>query len=134
MWQLAGGRDVAAVTLVVRAEPASSFAHAEELADAIRFLRAHGKKVLCSWEDAGPKALYTCASADRIVVNPAGGLRYSGLKAQYVYLKGLLDKIGVRADFVRIGPHKTAPEQFTNDHARPPPNEHHIDMLRQQEA
>ena len=119
LWQLAEARDVDAVTLVLRAEPASSFAHAEELADAIRVLRAHGKKVLCSWEDAGPKALYACASADRIVVNPAGGVRYAGLKSQYIYLKGLLDKIGVKAEFVRIGPHKSAPEQFTNEHAGP---------------
>jgi len=134
LWGLSRERDVAAVTLVVRSEPASSFAHAEELADAIRVLRARGKKVLCSWEDAGPKALYTCASADRIVVAPAGGVRYAGLKAQYLYLKGLLDKIGVQADFVRVGPHKTAPEQFTNEHAGPVANEDHIDMLRQQEA
>jgi protease-4 len=134
LWALSTARDVAAVTLVVRAEPASSFAHAEELADAIRVLRAHGKKVLCSWEDAGPKALYACASADRIVVTPAGGVRYAGLKSEYMYLKRLLDKIGVRADFVRIGPHKTAPEQFTNEHAGPVAREDHIDVLRQQEA
>ena len=134
LWRLAEARDVDAVTLVLRAEPASSFAHAEELADAIRVLRAHGKKVLCSWEDAGPKAIYACASADRIVVNPAGGVRYAGLKSEYIYLKGLLDKIGVRADFVRVGPHKSAPEQFTNEHAGPVAAGDHIDMLRQQEA
>ncbi len=97
-------------------------------------LRAHGKKVLCSWEVAGPKALYACASADRIVVTPSGGVRYAGLKSQYIYLKGLLDKIGVKAEFVRVGPHKSAPEQFTNEHAGPVANEDHIDMLRQQEA
>ena len=34
------------------------------------------------WEDAGPKAIYVCASADRIVVNPAGGVRYAGLKSR----------------------------------------------------
>jgi protease IV len=134
LWRLAEARDVDAVTLVLRAEPASSFAHAEELADAIRVLKAHGKKVLCSWEDAGPRAIYVCASADRIVVNPAGGVRYAGLKSQYIYLKGLLDKIGVRADFVRVGPHKTAPEQFTNEHAGPVAASDHIDMLRQVEA
>jgi protease-4 len=134
LWRLAEQREVAAVTLVLRAEPASSFAHAEELADAIRVLRAHGKKVLCSFEDAGSRALYVCASADRIVVNPAGGVRYAGLKAEYVYLKGLLDKLGVKAQFVRVGPHKTAPEQFMNEHAGPVANEDHIDMLRQQEA
>jgi protease-4 len=134
LWALARERDVAEVTLVIRDEPASSFAHAEELADAIRVLRAYGKKVLCSWEDAGPRALYACASADRIVVTPSGGVRYAGLKAQYMYLKGLLDKIGVQADFVRIGPHKTAPEEFTNEHAGPVANEDHLDLLRQQEA
>ncbi len=134
LWQLAEARDVAAVTLVVRTEPASSFAHAEELADAIRVLQAHGKKVLCSWEDAGPKAIYVCASANRIVINPAGGVRYAGLKSQYMYLKGLLDKIGVRGAFVRVGPHKSAPEQFTNEHAGPVAAADHIDMLRQQEA
>jgi protease-4 len=134
LWGLAKERDVVAVSLVLRDEPASSFAHAEELADAIRVLRAHGKKVLCSWEVAGPKALYACASADRIILNPSGGIEYAGLKAQYVYLKGLLDKIGVKADFIRVGPHKTAPEQFMNEHAGPVANEDHIDMLRQQEA
>jgi protease-4 len=134
LWRLEDARDVDAVVLVVRAEPASSFAHAEELADALRRLRARGKKVLCSFEDAGPKALYACASADRIVVSPAGGVRYAGLKASYMYLRGLLDKLGVRADFVRIGPHKTAPEEFTNQHAGPVANGDHIDLLLQQEA
>jgi protease-4 len=134
LWGLSERRDVGAVTLVLRAEPASSFAHAEELADAIRVLRAHGKKVLCSWEDAGAKAIYVCASADRIVVNPAGGVRYAGLKSEYIYLKGLLDKLGIKAEFVRVGPHKTAPEQFTNEHAGPVAAADHIDMLRNQEA
>ncbi len=134
MWKLAEARDVDAVTLVLRAEPASSFAHAEEVADAIRVLRAHGKKVICSWEDAGAKAIYACASADRIVINPAGGVRYAGLKAEYIYLKGLLDKLHIRADFVRVGPHKSAPEQFTNEHAGPVAASDHIDMLRQVES
>jgi len=134
LWRLADDRSVDAVTLVLRAEPASSFAHAEELADALRLLRAHGKKVLCSLEDAGPKALYVCANADRVVVEPGGGVRYAGLKAQYIYLKGLLDKLGIKADFVRIGPHKTAPEQFTNEHAGPVAAQDHEGLLAQQEA
>jgi protease-4 len=134
LWKLAEARDVSAVTLVLRTEPAESFAHAEELADALRVLRARGKKVLCSVEDAGARALYVCANADRTVVSPGGGVRYAGLKAQYIYLKGLLDKLGVRAQFVRVGPHKTAPEQFTNEHAGPVAAADHEDLLRQQEA
>jgi protease-4 len=134
LWKIAESSDIDAVTLVLRAEPADSFAHAEELADALRVLRAHKKKVLCSFEDAGSKALYVCANADRIVVDPAGGVRYAGLKAQYIYLKGLLDKLGIRAQFIRVGPHKTAPEQFTNEHAGPVAAADHEDILRQQEA
>jgi protease-4 len=134
LWKLADSPDVAAVTLVVRSEPASSFAHAEELADAIRVLRAHHKKVLCSLEDAGSRALYVCANADRTVISPAGGVRYAGLKAQYIYLKGLLDKIGVKGEFIRIGPHKTAPEQFTNEHAGPVAAADHQEMLQLTES
>jgi protease-4 len=134
LWKLAETPDVRAVTLVLRAEPADSFAHAEELADAVRVLKAHGKKVLCSVEDAGSKSLFVCANADRTVVDPAGGVRYAGLKAQYIYLKGLLDKLGIRAQFIRVGPHKTAPEQFTNEHAGPVAAADHEDILRQQEA
>jgi protease-4 len=134
LWGLAADGNTEAVTLVLRAEPASSFAHAEELADALRVLRARHKKVLCSFEDAGAKALYVCANADRVLVTPAGGVRYAGLASQYIYLKGLLDKIGVRAEFVRVGPHKTAPEEFTNEHAGPVAAADYEDLLRNQEA
>jgi protease-4 len=97
LWRIAEDPDVAAVTLVLRAEPADSYAHAEELSDAIRLLRAKKKKVLCSWEDAGARALYVCANANRIVVNPAGGLRYAGIRMQYMYLGKLLEKLGIRS-------------------------------------
>ncbi|HSQ68080.1 MAG TPA: signal peptide peptidase SppA [Polyangiaceae bacterium] len=134
LWHISEQRNVDAVALVLRAEPADSLAHAEELADAIRVLRARGKKVLCSLEDNGGRSLYVCANANRIVVNPAGGIRYSGLRMQYLYLAGLLDKLGIKAQFVRIGAHKSAPEQFTNEHASPVAAADHEDYLRNVEA
>ena len=134
LWRIAEDREIAAVTMVMRAEPAVSYAHAEELADAFRVLKAQGKKVICSFEDAGPKALYACASANRIVINPAGGVRYAGLKTTHIYLAGLLSKIGVKAEFVRIGAHKGAPEQFMNEHASETAKADQEDMLRQYEA
>jgi protease-4 len=134
LWKAAEDREIAAVTMVIRAEPASSYAHAEELADAFRVLRANGKKVICSFEDAGARALYACASADRVVVNPAGGIRYSGLRTTHMYLAGLLQKIGVKAEFVRIGAHKSAPEQLMNEHASDVARADQEDLLRQTEA
>ncbi len=134
LWRLAETGDVGAVVLELRTEPAESYAHAEELADAFRVLRARGKKVLCSLEDNGAKSLYVCANADRIVVNPAGGIRYSGLRSQFYYLAGLLEKLGIKAQFVKIGAHKSAPEQFENEHASPVAAADHEDYLRNVEA
>jgi len=134
LWKISETPSIDAVVLELRTEPASSFAHAEELADALRVLRARGKKVLCSLEDNGARALYVCANADRIVVNPAGGIRYAGLRSQYIYLAGLLDKLGIKAQFVRVGAHKSAPEQFENEHASPVAAADHEDFLRNVEA
>ena len=38
---------------------------------------------------------------------PAATFRYAGLSTQYFYLARLLDKLGVKTDFVRVSPHKT---------------------------
>ncbi|HEY4120443.1 MAG TPA: signal peptide peptidase SppA [Byssovorax sp.] len=114
LWRIAEDPEIEAIELHVHGEPASSLAHAEELADAVKLLRAHGKKVVCHLEDAEGKSLYLCAHADRVAMNPAGGLHYAGNSARYLYLGGLLRKLGVRADFVRIGAHKLAAEEITN--------------------
>jgi protease-4 len=112
LWRMARDPEVSGVLLELRASPSPSLAAAEEMIDAVRLLRANGKKVLCHLEDAGGRALYVCSAADRIAINPAGGLRFAGLSTRYLYFGGLLDKLGVKADFVRIGQHKLAPEQF----------------------
>jgi len=77
--------------------------------------------VLCHLEDAGSKALFVCSQADRIAMNPAGGLRFAGLASSYMYFGGTLKKLGVRADFVRIGDHKGAAEQYTLPAGSPSP-------------
>lgn len=114
LWRMAKDDDVEAVVFHLKTSPAGSLAAADELDDAVKLLRAHGKKVVCHLEDAGGRAVHMCAHADRVVVNPAGGIRFSGLAMQHFYLAGLLQKVGVRAQFVRIGDYKSAPEQFTN--------------------
>jgi protease-4 len=133
LWRLAASPDVAGVALQLKGEPADSMAHAEELGDALRMLRSRGKKVFCHLEDAQGRALHVCSQADRIVMNPAGGLRFAGIKAEYLYFGGILDKLGVRADFVRIGTHKTAAEQFTQTGPTPQADADHAELLRETE-
>ena len=134
LWKISEQPDVKSVTFVLRAEPATSLAHAEEVSDAIRVLRARGKKVMCSLEDGGVDSLYVCANADRTVLNPAGTFRFTGLRYQYFYLAGLLEKLGIKADFVRVSPHKSAPEMFINSQASDVARADHEDLLRENEA
>ncbi|MBM4362465.1 MAG: signal peptide peptidase SppA, partial [Deltaproteobacteria bacterium] len=133
LWSLSEESDVAAVGLVLRAAPADSLAHAQELRDAIRLLRARGKRVLCHLEDGAGAALYVCAAADRVLVSPAGGVRFAGLKTRRIYFASLLEKLGVRAEFVRIGAHKSAPEAFTERAATDVARDDAIDLLQQSE-
>ncbi len=134
LWSIADDEPaIDAVVFELRTAPASSLAHVEELRDAIYHLRARGKRVLCHLEDAPGSALYMCSAADRILMNPAGGLRFAGLRTQYMYFAGLMKKLGIRADFVRIGIHKSAPEQFTRESASPTSRADTIDLLQQYE-
>jgi protease-4 len=66
-------------------------------------------------------------------VNPAGGVRFAGLRTRYFYYKGLLDKLGVKADFIRIGAHKSAPEAYMFEGASDVARADKIDLLQQME-
>jgi protease-4 len=132
LWNIADNEpSIAAVVLEVRTAPGESLAHVQELRDAIWYLRKNGKRVLCHLEDADGATLYLCSAASRILVNPAGGIRFAGLRTRYYYARSLLEKLGVRADFVRIGTHKSAPEMFTRDGATDVSRADKIDLLQQ---
>jgi len=132
LWDIADTEPtVAAVVLELRTAPGGSLAHVQELRDAVWYLRKRGKRVLCHLEDADGASLYLCSAASRILVNPAGGIRFAGLKTRYFYVRSLLEKLGVRADFVRIGAHKSAPEMFTRDGSTDVSREDKIDLLQQ---
>jgi len=91
-------------------------AYAQELRLQIHALQAAGKPVVCHLESASGAEYYGCANADRIVLDPAGDVRLMGIATSVLLFGDTLKKIGVRADFVRIGPYKSAPEQLTQNH------------------
>jgi protease-4 len=132
LWKIAKDEPSAAlVVFEVRTAPGESLARVAELRDAIALLRQNGKKVLCHLEDADGASLYLCSAANRVLVNPAGGIRFAGLRSRYFYFKSLLDKLGIHADFVRIGEHKSAPEMFTRDGSSEVSRADKIDLLQQ---
>lgn len=134
LWAIADeDRAVDAVVLELRAAPGGSLAAIQELRDAIRYLRLRGKRVLCHLEGGGGASLYACAGANRVLLAPAGGLQFAGLKSRQLYFARLLDSFGIRAEFVRIGEHKSAPETLAREGASDTAHADHIDLIQQVE-
>ncbi|MBS0619101.1 MAG: signal peptide peptidase SppA [Spirochaetes bacterium] len=71
------------------------------------------KPVYAYLENAGNKEYYIASVADRIFMPQSAMIDISGLKAEAYFVKDLLAKVGVKADFVAIGDYKSAPDRFT---------------------
>jgi protease-4 len=86
---------------------------AEELRTGIGQLRSAGKKVLFYLESGGDLEYYVASSADRVFAAPQAVLLVNGFSATAIFAAAGLDKLGVRAEFFRVGAYKTAPDLFT---------------------
>jgi protease-4 len=93
----------------------AGLATAQELRLMIEALQRAGKPVYCYLQAASGSEYYACAAARRRAIDPAGMVRLMGVGGEALYFGELLRKLGLRADFVRIGRYKSAPEQYTND-------------------
>jgi protease-4 len=94
---------------------AVSLPDAMELRAALADVRAAGKRLACHAEVASNAAYLVLTACDRIGVAPLGELVVSGPAAMPIHLKGLLDKVGVTADFLHVGAYKGAAEPLTRD-------------------
>lgn len=84
-----------------------------ELREAIARFRAAGKPAIAELEAAmGAGYLVACA-CDEVVMPESGFLVLTGVRAEPMFYKGLLSKVGVKADFIHVGDAKGAAEPFT---------------------
>ena len=70
-------------------------------------------KFIVAYAGAYSQGTYYIASvADKVIANPSGSIGWHGLSAQTMFLKGLLDKVGVEMQVFRVGTYKSAVEPF----------------------
>ncbi len=94
--------------------PGIGWAKADELRDAIKDFRASGKPVYAFMQIGMNREYYIATAADKIFVPPSGDLYINGFAAEAMFYKGSLDKLGIEADVIQIGPkYKNAPDQYT---------------------
>ena len=93
----------------------SNFAIYDELRGAIKDFRATGKRVLAYTETPGNGEYYLASACDYVVMEPSGYLGLVGLKAEIPFVRGTLEKLGVKAEYNRVGRYKSAVEELTED-------------------
>jgi len=106
----------------LRADAASGgIAQLEEFRKALSAFRASGKPILAYTESPSNASYYLASVADKILMGSAHGGTYQlvGLSSQMIFLKDILDKLGVNVQLIRHGKYKSAGEMFIRNSSSP---------------
>lgn len=73
-----------------------------------------GKKIFAYGNIMSQSVYYVATVADELYMNPGGKLNIKGLGATTIFLTGLLEKLGIHIQVVKVGTFKSAVEPFIN--------------------
>src|ERR1043166_6695864 len=119
--ELVGRLNKAATDSTVKAvvimpeSPALGPAQVEELRQAMADVRKHDKEVYVYADSLMMGQYVVACGASRISVVPTGPVVVPGLHSSSLHVRGLLDKIGVKPDFLAEGAYKSAAEVFMRE-------------------
>ncbi len=107
-------RDDRLQTVVVRIEELScGLGRAEELRAALERVRRAGKRVIVHADELSLSGYWIALGGSSIHLSPTGTLDVAGVAMQFLLLRGLLDRAGVRAQLLAQGKYKSMREMFT---------------------
>ncbi len=116
--QVAEDDQVAAVILDIE-EIAIGRGKLNELRAAVGRIRAAGKPVFAQLTGASAVPYLLASACDEIIVSPQAYVTIPGVRAEAVFFKGLLDKLGIKMQVLQMGKYKSAGEMFTNRQMSP---------------
>ena len=92
----------------------AGMADLEELRRALVEFRESGKAVVAYLENPGNGSYYLATAADKIYMSSVKGGTYQliGVATQMMFVKDVLDKLGVNVQLIRHGKYKSAGEMF----------------------
>ena len=91
----------------------------EEIRAALERFRKSGKPVIAYCENFSNASYYLASVADKIILDPASESMITGVGSQMIFLKDLLDALGVDVQLIRHGKYKSAGEMFVRSSASP---------------
>lgn len=97
----------------------TSLANLSEIRKSLEKFRQSGKAVVAYLESPSTGSYYLASVADKVYMtsHPGGATMMTGLSSQMMFLKDLLDKIGVNVQLIRHGKYKSAGEMFIRNSA-----------------
>jgi protease-4 len=111
MNKAAGDDSVKAVVVLVEGG-SIGLAQTQEVRQAMKRLRKAGKDVYAHSDSLSMREYTLLCGATRLSVVPTADLWIMGLAGEGVYLRGLLDLLGVKPDYLTCGAYKSAAETF----------------------
>ncbi|MCF2486961.1 signal peptide peptidase SppA [Dyadobacter sp. CY347] len=93
--------------------PEAGWATLEEIRNQLLEFKKSKKFIVTYGESYSEKGYYIASLADKIYLNPAGGIEWNGLSAEYSFFKGTFDKLEIKPLVFRVGEFKSAIEMFS---------------------
>ncbi len=90
-------------------------ASTEEIREALLDFKSSGKFIYAYSEVYNQKAYYLATVADKIYLNPEGGMELKGISSKLLFFKNMLNKLDVDMQIFRHGKFKSAIEPFMLD-------------------
>lgn len=100
--------------LYIKADGASAgIASMQAINEALNYFKSQPDKWIMAYGDSYAQAdYYMSSSADELWLNPQGEVDIHGLSGTVLFYKGLLDKLGVKMQIIRVGTFKSAVEPY----------------------
>ena len=91
----------------------ANFASLQEIRDALSDFKKSGKFIVAYSDNYTQGMYYLSSVANKVLLNPKGAIEWRGLASQPLFLKGLLEKLGIEMQVFRVGTYKAAVERFS---------------------
>lgn len=95
----------------------------ESIRQALLDFRKSGKFVYAYGEVLSQKSYYLATAADKIFLNPNGGMELKGFGREIMYYKGLFEKLGIEVQDFHCGAFKSAIEPYVRTNMSEPNRE-----------
>ncbi|MBU1822951.1 MAG: signal peptide peptidase SppA, partial [Bacteroidetes bacterium] len=110
-------------------DPQTGLATLEEIRNELLEFKKSKKFIYAYGEYYSEKGYYLASVADNIYLNPAGGMEWNGMSAEYEFYKGTFDKLNIKPLVFRVGEFKSAVEMFSRKDMSEASKQQSIELL-----